>query len=233
MSWWHDFSPFVPENVSKHGYVCVAWDPRGAWDYNNYDENVVGRSSPAPTGIDMLYDNAIYKQEDFVQVCEFAKTLPGVDVERFGIIGFSHGGSYPICAIDNYKMDYVKLMVTIEPVMSPEDLDKIILAPVSTAYDAAIVEDWPVDHIGNIRCNLVVIHAQSHHASLMQAGYKDNAFKAYNGAVNAPVRILNKCPPNSVVDTAKADEYYWFTEQIWDAGNEMMAYLDETIRPLI
>ncbi|PKK85358.1 MAG: hypothetical protein CVT48_05715 [Thermoplasmata archaeon HGW-Thermoplasmata-1] len=239
--WPHYFPPFTPREVARKGYISVAWDPRGAWDYNylypdyisDAPTGISGRSSPAPTLINQPYDNAMYKQEDFRAVCEYARTLPGADPDRIGIIGFSHGGSYPICAVDNFKMDYVKLIVTIEPVMSPENIEAVVPAPAGTVWGTACIEDWPIDHIGNLTCNVIVLHAESHHASTPEK-YRENAVLAYNGAKKAPVRIVNYEAPNRPdLDSSKLDEYSWFSGMIWDHGTALLDYVDTHIAYLV
>jgi dipeptidyl aminopeptidase/acylaminoacyl peptidase len=76
-SWGITMWPFVREAVER-GYVVIAPDYRGSIGYGEAHHQAI--------------DYGGYEVDDAVSAVEFLKTLPHVDADRLGIMGWSHGG---------------------------------------------------------------------------------------------------------------------------------------------
>jgi dipeptidyl aminopeptidase/acylaminoacyl peptidase len=75
--WGETMFPFVREAVER-GYVIIAPDYRGSTGYGAAHYNAI--------------DYGGKEVEDVASAVEFLKTLPHVDQDRLGIMGWSHGG---------------------------------------------------------------------------------------------------------------------------------------------
>jgi dipeptidyl aminopeptidase/acylaminoacyl peptidase len=69
--------PFVKEAVNR-GYVIICPEYRGSTGYGEAHYNAI--------------DYGGYEVDDSMSAVEFLKTLPYVDQDRLGIMGWSHGG---------------------------------------------------------------------------------------------------------------------------------------------
>ena len=69
--------PFVKEAVDR-GYVIICPDYRGSTGYGEAYHNAI--------------DYGGYEVDDVLSAVEYLKTLPYVDPERLGVMGWSHGG---------------------------------------------------------------------------------------------------------------------------------------------
>jgi dipeptidyl aminopeptidase/acylaminoacyl peptidase len=69
--------PFVKEAVDR-GYVVICPDYRGSTGYGEAFHNEI--------------DYGGYEIDDVMSAVEYLKTLPHVDLDRLGIMGWSHGG---------------------------------------------------------------------------------------------------------------------------------------------
>jgi dipeptidyl aminopeptidase/acylaminoacyl peptidase len=69
--------PFVKEAVAR-GYVIICPDYRGSTGYGETFHNEI--------------DYGGYEIDDVLSAVDYLKTLPQVDTERLGIMGWSHGG---------------------------------------------------------------------------------------------------------------------------------------------
>ena len=76
-SWGITMFPFVKEAVAR-GYVVIAPDYRGSVGYGEAYHQAI--------------DYGGYEVDDTMSAVEFLKTLPHVDPDRLGIMGWSHGG---------------------------------------------------------------------------------------------------------------------------------------------
>jgi len=76
-NWGLTMFPFVKEAVAR-GYVVIAPDYRGSTGYGEAFHKAI--------------DYGGYEVDDAMSAVEFLKTLPHVDPERLGIMGWSHGG---------------------------------------------------------------------------------------------------------------------------------------------
>lgn len=76
-SWGITMFPFVKEAVAR-GYVVIAPNYRGSVGYGEAYHQAI--------------DYGGYEVDDTMSAVEFLKTLPHVDQDRLGIMGWSHGG---------------------------------------------------------------------------------------------------------------------------------------------
>ena len=76
-NWGLTMFPFVREAVER-GYVIVCPEYRGSTGYGERHHNAI--------------DYGGYEIDDVMSAVEYLKTLPHVDPERLGIMGWSHGG---------------------------------------------------------------------------------------------------------------------------------------------
>ncbi|MES3035355.1 MAG: alpha/beta fold hydrolase [Gemmatimonadota bacterium] len=76
-NWGENMLPFVKEAVDR-GYVIITPDYRGSTGYGE--------------AWHMAIDYGGYEVEDAMSAYDFLKTLPYVDSERVGMMGWSHGG---------------------------------------------------------------------------------------------------------------------------------------------
>jgi dipeptidyl aminopeptidase/acylaminoacyl peptidase len=75
--WGENAWPFVREAIER-GYVIIAPDYRGSTGYGRAFYNAI--------------DYGGYELDDVLTAAEYLKTLPYVDPDRIGIMGWSHGG---------------------------------------------------------------------------------------------------------------------------------------------
>jgi dipeptidyl aminopeptidase/acylaminoacyl peptidase len=76
-NWSITMLPFVKEAVER-GYVIICPEYRGSTGYGEKHHNAI--------------DYGGYEVDDSMSAVEFLKTLPHVDQDRLGIMGWSHGG---------------------------------------------------------------------------------------------------------------------------------------------
>jgi len=76
-NWALTMFPFVKEAVER-GYVIICPEYRGSTGYGEKHHNAI--------------DYGGYEVDDSMSAVEFLKTLPHVDQDRLGIMGWSHGG---------------------------------------------------------------------------------------------------------------------------------------------
>jgi dipeptidyl aminopeptidase/acylaminoacyl peptidase len=76
-NWAITMFPFVKEAVER-GYVIICPEYRGSTGYGEKHHNAI--------------DYGGYEVDDSMSAVEFLKTLPHVDQDRLGIMGWSHGG---------------------------------------------------------------------------------------------------------------------------------------------
>jgi dienelactone hydrolase len=76
-NWGENMLPFVKEAVER-GYVIVAPDYRGSTGYGEARH--------------MAIDYGGYEVDDALSAVDYLKTLPYVDQDRLGMMGWSHGG---------------------------------------------------------------------------------------------------------------------------------------------
>ena len=76
-NWGVNMFPFVREAVER-GYVVICPEYRGSTGYGDQHHNAI--------------DYGGYEIDDVMSAVDYLKTLPYVDPERLGIMGWSHGG---------------------------------------------------------------------------------------------------------------------------------------------
>ncbi|HUF23916.1 MAG TPA: alpha/beta fold hydrolase [Vicinamibacterales bacterium] len=76
-NWGINYFPFVREAVER-GYVIIAPEYRGSTGYGEAHHNAI--------------DYGGYEVDDTMSAVAYLKTLPHVDMDRLGIMGWSHGG---------------------------------------------------------------------------------------------------------------------------------------------
>lgn len=94
------YIPYVQEAV-KRGYVVIAPEYRGSYGYGaeHYD----------------AIDYGGEEVEDVTSATEYLKTMPIVDIDRVGIIGWSHGGMITLLAAER-ETKMFKAVVALVPV---------------------------------------------------------------------------------------------------------------------
>jgi dipeptidyl aminopeptidase/acylaminoacyl peptidase len=83
-NWGENMFPFVREAVER-GYVIICPDYRGSTGYGEKYHNAI--------------DYGGYEIDDVVSAVEYLKTLPQVDSDRLGIMGWSHGGYITLLSV--------------------------------------------------------------------------------------------------------------------------------------
>ena len=83
-NWGLTMFPFVKEAVAR-GYVVIAPDYRGSTGYGESYFQAI--------------DYGGYEVDDVMSAVEFLKTLPHVDQDRLGIMGWSHGGCITLMSV--------------------------------------------------------------------------------------------------------------------------------------
>ena len=83
-NWGLTMFPFVKEAVAR-GYVVIAPDYRGSTGYGEAHHQAI--------------DYGGYEVDDVMSAVEFLKTLPHVDQDRLGIMGWSHGGYITLLSV--------------------------------------------------------------------------------------------------------------------------------------
>jgi dienelactone hydrolase len=83
-NWGITMFPFVKEAVAR-GYLVVAPEYRGSTGYGEAHHRAI--------------DYGGYEIDDVMSATEYLKTLPHVDPERIGIMGWSHGGYITLLSV--------------------------------------------------------------------------------------------------------------------------------------
>jgi dipeptidyl aminopeptidase/acylaminoacyl peptidase len=83
-NWSISYFPFVKEAVQR-GYVVIAPEYRGSTGYGE--------------GHHLAIDYGGHEVDDVMSAVEYLKTLPHVDAERIGIMGWSHGGYITLLSV--------------------------------------------------------------------------------------------------------------------------------------
>jgi len=83
-SWGETMLPFVKEAVQR-GYVIICPEYRGSTGYGE--------------AYHQLIDYGGYEVDDTISAVDYLKTLPHVDADRIGIMGWSHGGYITLMSV--------------------------------------------------------------------------------------------------------------------------------------
>ena len=83
-NWGLNMFPFVRDAVER-GYVIICPEYRGSTGYGERHHNAI--------------DYGGYDVDDSMSAVEFLKSLPDVDVERLGVMGWSHGGYITLLSV--------------------------------------------------------------------------------------------------------------------------------------
>ena len=83
-NWGVNMFPFVKDAVER-GYVIICPDYRGSTGYGEVHHNAI--------------DYGGYEIDDTLSAVEYLKTLPHVDQDRLGIMGWSHGGYITLLSV--------------------------------------------------------------------------------------------------------------------------------------
>jgi dipeptidyl aminopeptidase/acylaminoacyl peptidase len=87
-NWGLTMFPFVKEAVAR-GYVVIAPEYRGSTGYGEAHYQAI--------------DYGGYEVDDVLSAVDYLKTLPHVDPERLGIMGWSHGGYITLLSVFHEK----------------------------------------------------------------------------------------------------------------------------------
>ena len=90
-NWGANYFPFVKEAVER-GYVIIAPEYRGSTGYGEAHHNAI--------------DYGGYEVDDTMSAVDFLKTLPHVDMDRLGIMGWSHGGYITLFSVFREKTPF-------------------------------------------------------------------------------------------------------------------------------
>jgi dipeptidyl aminopeptidase/acylaminoacyl peptidase len=90
-NWGINYFPFVKEAIER-GYVIIAPEYRGSIGYGEAFHNAI--------------DYGGYEVDDVMSAVGFLKTLPHVDAERLGIMGWSHGGYISLFSVFRDKTPF-------------------------------------------------------------------------------------------------------------------------------
>lgn len=99
-NWSISYFPFVREAIQK-GYVIIAPEYRGSTGYGE--------------ALHMAIDYGGYEVDDVLSAADYLKTLPHVNPERLGIMGWSHGGFIALHSVFREKHPF-KAAVAMVPV---------------------------------------------------------------------------------------------------------------------
>jgi dipeptidyl aminopeptidase/acylaminoacyl peptidase len=83
-NWGINMFPFVREAVER-GYVVICPEYRGSTGYGEKHHNAI--------------DYGGYEVDDAMSAVEYLKTLPHVDPDRLGVMGWSHGGYITLLSV--------------------------------------------------------------------------------------------------------------------------------------
>jgi dienelactone hydrolase len=87
-NWGVNMFPFVKDAVER-GYVVICPEYRGSTGYGEAHHNAI--------------DYGGYEVDDTLSAIEYLKTLPHVDQDRLGIMGWSHGGYITLLSVFRVK----------------------------------------------------------------------------------------------------------------------------------
>ena len=90
-NWGINMFPFVKEAVER-GYVIICPDYRGSTGYGEKFHDAI--------------DYGGYEIDDTMSAVEYLKTLPHVDPERLGVMGWSHGGYITLLSVFRDKTPF-------------------------------------------------------------------------------------------------------------------------------
>jgi hypothetical protein len=250
------FPPFTPEFIAAQGYTVVTWDPRGTFmlatgwqelsDLFEPERYGVGHSSLYPPSI--LPPDSKFVVEDLYNVITYTAALPGV--KEIGIIGFSHGASYPIIEKVTLDDDRIGLIIAIEPIGDETSLASMLsfgdsmISLVGTIPTRAFDVCWsalrifgvlglPSHYINSLDCDLLVVQSLQYHASLSGllgiGTCVDPGLFVYD---NAPgYRRLNRNLPGTEIDRTRLGDYDWFPAPIWEDGDLLCEYFMDCVEP--
>jgi len=148
-NWDFYFPPFTSQFLAERGFIVVLWGHRGSFTlpvlggdpmvishYFDPERYAIGKSSRYPSAILML---SVYFVDDLERVIEYAyNEVPLVDKTNIGVVGFSHGATYPIIEQAVKQDDRVKLIYAIGPMGDEASLLDMVLGPVPVIGPAIV-----------------------------------------------------------------------------------------------
>ena len=265
-NWDFYFPPFTPLFLAERGFKVVLWDPRGSFTlpvlggdptvishYFDPERYAIGKSSPYPPAVLML---SVFFVDDLEKVIEHTyEKLPSVDKNNIGIIGFSHGATYPLIEQAIYNDTRVKLIFAIEPMGDEASLVDMAVGTIPIVGNAAVnmadsipqlVYDralWEPLYNGlgilgvatkygdRVSCPVYIIQTEQYHVSLsVMIGIGEctsPGLSIYESLTNTTFKKFNNEPPNINVDEINN----FFPAPIWYDGELLVEYFIENIEP--
>jgi hypothetical protein len=194
--------------------------------------------------------------EDYERILSFTESLDGIDKDRIGIIGFSHGATYPIIEKVLMNDERGRFILAMEPIGDEASLVNMVLGPLPVlgpaltnlagqvpggVYERALWE--PLEGLGflglathyapKLDIPLFIVQSERFHASVsgvVNAGQCTlPGVSLYEAATNVPFKKLNRNPENAPV-RALAD---FFPSPIWDDGELLCEYFVNYVEPAI
>ena len=267
-NWDFYFPPLTPQFFAKRGFITILWDPRGSFTlpvlggdpfvishYFDSERYAIGESSRFPSAILML---SKYFVDDLERVITYTyDELSGVDVNNIGVVGFSHGATYPLIEQAIYNDNRIKLIYAIEPMGDEASLIDMFFNPmpgigpllVNTAenipqslyetflweplYNGLGILGVATKYADRVSCPVFIIQSERYHASMsgtLRIGEcKSPGLTMYSSITNSPFKKFNREPAN--IPVKEIEDF--FPAPLWDDGQLLCDYFIEYIEPML
>ena len=167
-NWGVGMFPFVREAVER-GYIVICPEYRGSTGYGEAHHNAI--------------DYGGYEIDDTMSAVDYLRTLPHVDQDRLGIMGWSHGGYITLLSVFREKHPF-KAAAAMVPVTN------LVFRPCRTSYQRQFSTQSRIRGLPFEKRSLYIERSPLYHVDKLQ-------YRSSSSPPTTPTSILSKISRSS------------------------------------